>query len=177
MAEAPEVTQGTENNIEESVLNDLRRKRDTLGEARQPLKLDVPGYDGELVVEYKYVPYPEMRIRSQAILRQKPGAARDIGAACDTLILCCQAIYMRVNERLVNVASEDREIPTTFGDDRLAEALGFSFDTQKKDHGPARQGVLETFRNEYTIFNQAEKVTKWLQNTHSSIDEEFLGEA
>jgi hypothetical protein len=81
-----------------------------------------------------------------------------------------------VQDKLVNIATEDKDLPTTFGDDRLASALGFTFDIQNKDHGPARQGVLETFRNEYSIFDQAAKVTRWLQNTHSSIDEEFLGE-
>jgi len=162
--------------LQNSILSDLRKKRDSLGEQREPLQLDIPGYDGELVVEYKYVPFKEMRARSQAIMRQKASADRDIGAACDTLVLCCQAIYMRVQDRLVNIAATDPEIPTTYGDERLAEALGFTINLQNKDHGPARQGVLETFRNEYTIFDQAAKVTRWLQNTHRTIDEEFLGE-
>lgn len=159
-----------------SVLDSLREKRDKLGAEREPLQLDVPGYDGELVVEYKYIPYTIMRKRSQSILKQKPGAARDIGAACDTLVLCCQSIYMKVQDQLVNIAETEKEVPTTFGDDRLGQALGFTFDQSNPQDGPARQGVLETFRNEYSIFDQAMRVTKWLQNTHRTVDEEFLGE-
>lgn len=149
-----------------TLLQQLRDRRQALVAGRT-IDLDVPGYDGDLVVRYRFVPYEELAAAGEALAKVKDPRQREVFAACDTLARCADEVFLRVGGELTPV-SEDG-VPVKF-DDRLAEALGFD------DPGSARLNVRETFAcNDYAVIAQAIEVSAWLQDGEANATEEAAG--
>lgn len=146
--------------MSDTLLTRLRERRAALGAARTT-DLDVPGYDGAIVVRYKWVPYEEMAKAGRKLAKIKDDTRQQLAAAADTLVMCCESILLRVEDDLQPLAEH-------FGDEALGEALGFEAET-------ARRAVFELFRNDYAVLQQAVEVSAWLQGESPEVDEEFAG--
>lgn len=144
----------------------LRQRREQLGEGRSEV-WDVPGYEGELAARYKYVPLDQLGRGSQQLAKVKDPTRRNLLAACDTLVACCDELLIRVHGELRPLSQDG--VPIKFGDDRLGKELDF-------EHKAARQDVIQTFNNEYALMRQAVEVSRWLEGQSNDLDEEFLGE-
>lgn len=148
-----------------SLLDRLREKRRKLGETKSIYR-DVPGYGGDLVVRYKWVPYEELASKGQKLQKIKNPTKRDLLAAADMLATLCDEICIRVGEEIRPLAEDGG--PITFGDERLGEALGFELKS-------AREGVFGTFNNDYAVLAEAVALSSWLQDASREVDEEFQG--
>lgn len=152
----------------ETPLDRLRARRRALGE-KKTIDLEVPGYDGELVVRFRWVAYEELAKAGRRLQAMKDTAARDVFAACDTLALACEDVLMNVDGELKTVA-EDGE-PVRFGDDRLGVALGF------EPSPKVRQNVRAVFENDYAVLTTAARLSAWLADASQEVDGAFVGES
>lgn len=157
-----------EDALDVSPLGRLRAKREQLAGHSGTLTLEVPGYDGELHVRYKYVPFNEAKKRGEIMLKETPKEFHELYGCADTLLLCCDEVLMRDQETHELVPLSRDGTPLRF-DKRLAEELGFEAPT-------ARAVVLGVFNNDYAVISQAMRVSRWLQNTTKAVDEGLLGE-
>lgn len=150
-----------------SVISQLREKRKTLGAGAKPLRLEVPGYDGLLLIDFKWVPFSELAKNALSLQKVKSPIEVQIAAACDTLIATCDGFFIRIGE---DVKPLDEDEPfDTFGDPRLPELLGY------EAANSARESCRSLFANEYSLITTANTVLEWLQDTTRAVDEEHLG--
>lgn len=157
----------------ESLLDNLRQKREKIGGPRR-LKLDIPGYDGELVAEYKPVSWDEMKKMAEKLERSNH-PQKELLSQCDLLIKGCVCIYLKRNDEAVPLNEVCRaEGITDMGDldepirydERLAKFLEFKTDT-------ARQVVLGVFNNPLAVTAHHNLVGKWMQESQVEDDEDF----
>lgn len=159
----------------ENSLARLRERRAALG-APKAVTRAVPGYEGDLAVRYKWVAYEVMAAKGQALAKVKDPTRRDILAAQDTLVALCQEVVVKPDDPADPRIGEDGyvplaaegEAPVTFGDDRIAHALGF-------EPGTARENAARTVCNDYAVLAEAVALSAWLQDTSREVDSEFQG--
>lgn len=164
-ADAPEETPAV---LDASILGQLRASRAKIGAGAEPLKLAIPGYDPEVVVKYKWVPLKTLTRTAQSLSKMTEMSEQAIAAAADTVVSTCHEVCVRINGELVPLSTSD--VPVTFGDPRLAYALGFG------NPGNARQMAVLAFNNEHALINLAAEIVEWLKDTTRRVDEEALGE-
>lgn len=161
--------------MQDSMLARLRERRAELG-ADKFVTRDVPGYDGDLAVRYKWVPYEQLAAKGQALTKVKNPTQRDLFAALDTLATLCVEVLVRdpedpradENGHAPLASVEDSE-PIHFGDERLAEALAFK-------PGKAREQIRAMFGgNDYAIMGEAIALSAWLTDTSQEVDSDFSG--
>ncbi len=152
-----------------SALSELRKKREAIGQERR-LKLEIPGYDGELVAVYKPIEWD--RLKKVADKAEKSGAHRkELNAQADTIALACVTILGR-KEGTDEMVPMHELYPAEFGDSpavydsRLAKALGFEADT-------ARQCVLRLFNNDLAVTAHQNELGEWMQSSRIEDDESF----
>ena len=154
----------------------LRAKRAALG-TKRTITRAIPGYDGDLAVRYKWVAYEEMAKRGEALAKVKNATKRDLLAAADTLVALCEEIVVRPDDVADTRIGEDGYVPlapledahpVTFGDDRIAVALGF-------EPGTARDNVFNAVCNDYAVLGEAVALSAWLQDTSVEVDSDFSG--
>lgn len=150
-----------------SFLGQLRQKRKELTE-QKTLDLNVPGYDGHLVIRYKAISDKELELFGRQAQKDKSGMA----ANSDLLIRACDDILVR--EDLEGVAEPLQPgVKTTFSSGTLGELLG-------TEANSAREEVAEIFSpagNQPLAASQhAEAVINWLQGNYEEIDKQLLGE-
>lgn len=150
-----------------SILASIRQKREKLGAGSTPVTLDIPGYDGELLARYKWVPLRTLTRTAQQLSAMSEPTEQSINAAADSLVATCQEILIRVGDVVKPLAKDS--LPITFGDPRLAEALGFQHQSE------ARENCKQVFRNEYAVIAQGAQVVEWLQDTTRKVDGQALG--
>jgi hypothetical protein len=151
-----------------SVASTLQGLRGQLGKNATPLDLDVPGYDGILVIRYKWVPFSEISKNSEVLKRIGNQSALAVAACCETLISTCVEFLIRAEDGELHPLSQD-DVPITFLDKRLAEALGFDASLGSRDY------VRSTFSNDYALIETANTVMEWLQDTSKGVNKDFLG--
>jgi hypothetical protein len=156
--------------VEPSILNDLRVRRAKAGAGAEPLYLDVPNYDGKLVLEFKWVPLKKLARTGVQLAKIKEATTQTIAAAADTVVATCSELLVRLEGETETRPLSTNGVPVTFGDPRVAYALGFP------KAADARTTVVSAFNNEYALIDVANKVTAWLENTTLTGDEAFLGE-
>lgn len=156
--------------VEPSILGSLRAKRAKAGAGAEPLYLDVPNYDGDLVLEFKWVPMETLSKTGVQLAKIKNATTQTIAAAADAVVATCSELWVRVEGQEKPKPLSTNGIPVTFGDPRVAYALGFP---AAQD---ARTTVIRAFNNEYALIDVANKVTTWLEDTSSVVDGVFLGE-
>lgn len=159
--------------VEPSILGSLRAKRAKAGAGADPLYLPVPGYDGDLVLEFKWKPLREISKTGVQLAKIKEATAQTIAAAADAVVATCSELMVMVaGEGGVKVRKplSSNEIPVTFSDSRVSYALDFPAAPD------ARTTVIRAFNNEYALIDVANKVMAYLEDTSLASDEAFLGE-
>jgi hypothetical protein len=152
----------------QSVTASLRELRGKLGQGATPLELDVPGYEGLLVVRYRWVPFDQISKNSEALKKIGNQSALAVAACAETLLTTCQEFLIRTEDGELQPLSQT-DVPITFSDKRLAEALGFDPSLGVREY------VKATFNNDYAVIDQANTVMEWLQDTSKGVNKNFLG--
>lgn len=151
----------------DNLLDRLRERRNQIASKDEyRLDLPVPGYDGELVVRYKYTEYNETAERADRLRGVDAGQVPLI-SAIDTLIAACDKVMIVVNGRLVPI-DEGALTPVRF-EERLADILAFNA-------SKARDVVRGLFNNDYAIIEQAMTVSRWMRDVTKKVDEAYVGE-
>lgn len=167
--DAPAIEPAPVDNVQSTVLASLRAKREGLGANTPPEFFDVPGYDGELVLQFKWVPLKELSRTSDQLAKIKDRAALNEAAAADAIAATCSELYVRVEGQVVPLSTND--VPVTFSEaQRVAGALGFPVAPD------TRTTVVRAFNNEYALIKLATAVTEWLEDVSVSINDRYLGE-
>lgn len=159
----------------QSVRDRLKQRRDNIG-AQTHIKMDIPGYDGELVGEFKRMRWEaladvaEHAEKSKVKRRQLNGHADVIATACEQLLI-----------RKVLPGGEDELIPMNemfpdeFGDTpvrfdpRLASWLELDIDGTPT----ARKVVFGVFNNDLAVTALHNDLGEWMQSSKSEEDEAF----
>lgn len=157
----------------ESLFDNLRDKRDELGK-NQTLLLNIPGYDNDppvLIAKYRLMTGKELEDISNKVMREtKDRSQRQILAAVDTFINCCEGIYFDLldgkgPQPLKSVGNQ----PIAGFNVNLAEAMQFPAET-------ARQVVFGLFAdNDIAIMQHNVRLGLWMSNTSRKMDDDFLG--
>lgn len=154
----------------ENALDRLKEKRRKVRRAREPLKLDIPDYDGDLVAAYRVLDWPEMKA-----LREKGNAmaaTNDPGAelkvTADTIAAACVGFYGQGREGLVplNELKEEYGDEPVIYDDRLADALGIETKS-------VRTLIFEMFPTDLSIIAHLAEISRWMESSRSEDDEDF----
>lgn len=154
-----------------NLLGRLRERRQKIGADREPEQWDFPGQEGELVVQYRYVELEDSSRASADLAQVKVVARRNLLAACDTLIACCDEFFIKVpGEGLKSLSMDGTPIRY---DDRLASALGFEAPTKGSI---ARSICRLAFNNDYALIRHAMAVARWLETGRKESDQQFVGE-
>jgi hypothetical protein len=152
-----------------TLLETLRDKRKAIGQDRR-YSLEIPGYDGKLVAQYKVVPWDEMK-RLADKLDKSQSPRKELLAQVDTLLMACVQILARdggEDKPLQEVFPEIGDEPIRF-DERLAKVLGFEPDSGS----PARSIVFKTFDNDIAITSHHQKVAEWMESSRSDDEKDF----
>lgn len=157
---------------DDSLLANLRAKRQAIGE-RKDLVLDIPGYGGQLVARYRYVPYEEI----SGILRKAQKKIKDpeieAKAAADVLIKMCAEILTRrePGEQPIGLGQAVKELEgetITYSDPRLAQVVGVQ--DALPERANARSLVRAVFGNDYALIGHQEEVAAWAQDSERDQD-------
>jgi len=151
----------------DSVLAGIKADRLKLGAGSDPLDLVVPGYHGALVLRCQWIPFAKLTAGAKALADISEPTEQMIVASADTLVTTCKEFLIKVDGVLKPLSTTAE--PITFGDPRLAEALGFPAPAT------ARAGAEAVFRNDYAMIRTGNAIVAWLQDTTKTLDEEFLG--
>ena len=152
-----------------TLLSSLRDKRNKIGSERH-LELEIPGYDGELVVRYQPIPWEEAK-RITERLENSKNPRKELYAQADVLIRACEEVLARVEGKLVPLSTVFPEVggePIKF-DSRLAKALGF----EVVNGSEGRSAVLGAFNNDLAVSKQQQDVMEWIQNSERGSDQDF----
>lgn len=157
-----------------SVLDRLRRKREAVMNDRS-VDLEVPGYDGEIVLRCKYLDMRVLSAIGQRVMKtEKDQAKRNIIMAQDALINACDEILVRQDGELVGLmqAWRDEDRPVNFSSPEVAEFFGFDAKT-------ARDCIMGVFGEKDALIASVNmKYQAWVLGSTEDIDmEAFAGEA
>lgn len=148
----------------QSVIGRLRERRVELAKERRKI-MEIPGYGGDLYVEYRALTWDEIQAISKRVQKEKMGDRVLLGSM-DTLIASCTQMLIKVNDKLKPLS--ETEEPIRY-DEELATALGFSAST-------AREAIQGTFDNDLAIISQAMELSKWMEGERQEVDEQLMGE-
>jgi hypothetical protein len=164
----------------------LRAKREEIVQ-RGPaeLELDVPGYDGALVVTYRYPDGGSDQV-VDAVTRAQNSKERDalVRANADVLVACCYDIRARVPGGELEPIDTDPTGDRSRFNKRLAALLGI--DVPEEVRHPARfvcQNVFSpaavasgVYEGDLALMNQGGEVVKFLVKADEELSELFVGE-
>lgn len=169
-----------------SVAAFLRSKREELSQQDvSELKLAVPGYEGALVVTYRY---PEGGSDSviSAVNRAQNSKERDsvIHANADLLVACCHEIQARLPGGELEPLDPDPTQDRLRFNRRLAELLGI--DVPAEVRHPARfvcrqvfspqAAVAGVYDGDLALATQGGRVVQFLTKVDEEVSEQFVGE-
>ncbi len=153
---------------EGSILNAIRSKRQAMSKDRKTI-IDIPGYDGMLVAEYRVIPYDQM-----SKLMNKAASAKDsqgeLNAVTDVLVRACHQILVRDESGKLEPLNE--AVPE-FGDDpvrydlRLAQAAEVTGDR-------ARLICQNVFNNDLALVDHNNTLVEWMKSSEREEADTFL---
>jgi hypothetical protein len=152
-----------------SVWSQLRAEHAKIGEDREPLILDVPGYTG-LKIRYHFVELSQTEATTKKLAKVKSLTQQTLYSAIDTLILACDEILVTLPDGVRSLA-DDGDPPIKF-DHRLAEGMEWPANMT------ARQIAHRLFggkQGEYLLLEQAQEVSAWIAGQREEVAEEFVG--
>lgn len=157
-----------------SHLDWLRARHAALSEDRT-LDLEVPGYEGRLVVRYGPAPWKSSERLQQAMVARLGNGRRDdaralLNAQADVLIAACRDVQFRNDDGELQPLDPTGE-PITFGPE-LAQLVGADGVESARDvlfwiFGPT---------GEFGVTVQAGEVLAWTQDATRTANAEFVGE-
>lgn len=147
---------------------DFLRARHTAITADRTLDLDVPGYQGRLVVRYGKVPWRAIARAQELMTTPGRDGNGSLYAQVDFLIAACREVFARSEEGQLLAVDPSGE-PRRF-DAGLASLFGADVTT-------ARDTVRYVFGNDAAIALQAGEVMTWTINTDEEVVEDFMGES
>jgi len=150
-----------------SHLDWLRARHDAIS-ADHTLDVEVPGYQGRLVVRYGRVPVSAIA-RAQDMMA-KPGRDGEgmLFGNVDFLVAACREVLVRNDDGELEPIDPSGE-PRRF-DPELARLLGSETTT-------ARATVRWLFANDPAVMVQAGEVMQWTVENREEADEELMGES
>lgn len=157
----------------DSGLEALRQKREAIA-SNQFTDLPVPGYDGEppyLYVRYGLLTGPEIKRITDKVMREtKDQWDRQMLSSIDAMVESCQGFYIDYDDGLGRrPLTLGGEHITSYGPE-IAEALGI------EDASSARKVVKEVFgNNDVALAAHNIQISRWMSNTSTKVDEEYLG--
>lgn len=147
---------------------DRIREKVSRGEANATKDLDVPGYDGELAVRYKVLPFERAREIELAAARD-PSDYRELRVMCDELIDACECVLWRGEDGQMHPLEDGAGRMVRY-DARLAEGLGL-------DAREAREVILGVFakpksvgrdRAPYMVSAHFDTYLAWIRSARAS---------
>lgn len=147
---------------------DFLRARHAAIAADRHLDLDVPGYQGRLVVRYGRVPWVAIAHAQELIAKPGRDGEGSLLAQADFLIAACREILVRDD------AGELAPIDPSGAPRRFDAELGVLFET---DATTARAVIRYVFANDPALAVQAGEVMEWTIRNEDDVADEFLGES
>lgn len=159
------------------------RPRNELGRLRQlhkklhekrTIDIDVPGYEGELVVRYHGLDWNDVskimtRIQSMKPVR-KGVTERELFAMIDTMIAACEEIFWRDPETL-KLSALDQDAPLRF-DVRLYRLF-----MDGEEPTSAREAVRRLFNNDMALVSHHGELVEFLNGASEGAAEDLVGES
>lgn len=176
---APATDLPSEHAVDASMLTRLKAKRERIREERR-LFLDVPGYGGEIVAEYRPLSWDTLnKIGTKA--EKSKSDRKALMAHADTIATACVELHVQ------KPGDPSTRIPIG----RMLEAgnAGFTWDGEpiRFDHQlargfefkatSARQAVFDLFNDEVAVTTHHNELAEWMQDTDVNDDEAFEGES
>jgi hypothetical protein len=146
----------------------LRARRAAIA-LRKTVDLEVPGYQGDLLVRYHLLDWQVVRKLLQhldptrATLQE---SEREFNAQVDTLIQACEGLYFRKEDGTLH----DLECKW---DKTFSEHMGYDPDLAAS----ARAVVKLTFDNDLALSAHYVELMNWMNGQSVEADEEFSGES
>jgi hypothetical protein len=153
----------------QSVLEQIRAKHGQLGAQATPLELAVPGYDGLLLIRFRWIAPEDLTKGAEELLKIGNPTKQRVAAAADTLIRTAQEFLIKVGDQVKPLAPEGEDPITVFGDPRLPALLGFNATEN------ARLAARSVFANDYSLIDAGEVVMAWLKDTSRNIERDLSG--
>jgi hypothetical protein len=162
-----------------TILDELRKRRQQIGDPTATVILPVNGYGGRLLARYRKLPLRDVVQARKKISKRNPDeTTAALTLAANVLIDACEAFMVTLEP-----GANPVELQTTveeFGADpiryepRLARALAFD-DKLAQLPGPPRavDVVRMTFDNTYALFDHFNSYDEWLKNAAAEDDESF----
>lgn len=161
-----------EQSLQPSLIESLRKQRETLAEDRSTL-IPIPGFENPgLLVEYHLLDGHDLEGIQRRIFRStKDRWERQLYTAVDVMIEAASGVYFTQNGGAPQplIGSSERQI--TGYTTELAEMLGL------QGAESARMVVIGTFAGrELAIARHSLRLQAWMSGENVDVDEEFLGE-
>lgn len=158
------------------LLEEVRKRRRELESEREPMELDIPGYEGLVVAKYQPVPFEELKKIADKVekLQRKKNPRAELFGMMDTLIWANVSLHIRDrNGALQNLDPDDPSVVTYGSLERLQPLLELPFEPKS-----ARQAVFLLFvKNELAIAQHHNEYTTWLGDASKDDQETLLGES
>jgi hypothetical protein len=161
------VAGGNGNGAGASHLDWLRARHEVIAADRH-LDLDVPGYQGRLVVRYGAVPWSVVSKAQDLIAKPGRDGEGSLLAQVDFLVAACREVLVR--DAAGELAPIDPSGETRRFDPELATLLGAGTNN-------ARALVRWIFANDPAVAVQAGEVMSWSIDTDADVSDDLLGES
>jgi hypothetical protein len=161
------MTENGSNGAGASHLDWLRARHEAIT-ADRTLDLEVPGYQGRLVVRYGRVPWATIARAQDQLANPGRDGQGTLFAQIDFIIAACREVLVRdAGGELVPV---DPSGKTRRFDADLAHLFGAEVNT-------ARETVRYVFGNDPAVATHAGELLSWTVDTDADVQDEFMGES
>lgn len=152
---------------EGSILDTIRKKRKAMSKERRKL-IDIPGYDGVLVAEYRPLPYEQMRKLLDRAAGAKDSQA-ELNAVTDVLVQSCVQILTRTEDGKLEPLNE--AVPE-FGDDPVRYDLRLAQAAEVQGER-ARLICQNVFDNDLALVDHNNDLIVWMKSSAREEDADF----
>jgi hypothetical protein len=158
------------------MMDQLRKQHQDIRDGHATTKLQVPGYSGKLVAEYRVLDIRNELDKITVKVRQQYSKMGEIAlfTTLDVLVVACVGLYYNNGEKLRPISESigPNEPPICY-DDRLAEFL--ALDLSEAEGSFARETVYQAFgKNEQAIIDHGRLLNAWMSDTSREVMGDFL---
>lgn len=132
-------------------------------QSQRTLTIDVPGYEGILMAEYRVLPWQTIRKNVDRHQRQRDEGLRELYIAADGLMMACENLYEIKPPNDTKVA-----LDVVWGI-AAANKLGIELEPGTT----ARQALLAIFEVDSRIVGHYSELVSWQQGENQELDEEL----
>lgn len=155
-----------------SALDRLRARRVELQKDRTTI-LDIPGWQGMLVGQFRPVPWDDLKKIAKRAEKMSNNPRVELIAQTDTILAATDMLMVREDGELTpmhELDEVDYPEPIRF-DAKLAEILELG------EVKSARNALWRVFNNDLAVTAFHNELMEWQRNADEEVDEEMLGEA